>query len=196
MIARRDFMKVAAVAPVMAALPAAPMAWADGDDDVDKAGPPSPHAMLTNEVLSGALATAGTSYQDAAGNTYVAGAIYTGTATGTITGTFRADLNVYAPAGAATSRFSGSFVIADSAKPSNAVFGSMSGEQTPATTGFADSGRFVVDGGIGAYLNAHGQGDVRGTSTATLNAAGSITWTLNSAPGQGPNPGRGKGKNH
>lgn len=161
----------------------------------DQPGPPQSHGLLSNEVLSGTLTTAGTSYQDAAGNTYVQGAVYTGTTTGTITGTFRADLNVYTPAGSGTSRFWGSVVIDDNAKPSNTVFSSVSGEQTPATTGFTDSGHFTVDGGIGTYLNAHSQGTLRGTSTAALNAGGSISWTLNSTPGQGPNPGRGKGKN-
>jgi hypothetical protein len=195
MLARRDFMKAAVVAPVLAALPAVPVAWAD-DDDVDKPGSPPPRALLANEVLSGTLAAAGTSYQDAAGNTYVQGATYTGTATGTITGTFRADLNVFTPAGSTTSRFSGSLVIADSAKPSNIVFGSVSGEQVPATTGFTDNGRCAIDGGIGTFLNAQSQGDLRGSSSTALNAAGVITWTLNSAPGLGPKPGREKGKGH
>ena len=193
MVARRTLMQAAALLPVLAGLAAAPMAWADSENEADRPGPPGPHPLLTNEVLTGALAAAGSSYQDAAGNTYVAGATYTGTAAGTITGSFRADLNILTPAGSSTSRFWGGLVISDDAKPSNVVFGSVAGEQVPATTGDTDSGQFSVNGGLGTYLNAHSTGSVQGSSTAALDASGSITWTLNSAPGQGPHPGRGKG---
>ncbi|HEY8741558.1 MAG TPA: hypothetical protein VIU62_00550, partial [Chloroflexota bacterium] len=95
MIARRDLMKAVAMLPVVAGLSATPMAWADSGKEADQAAPARPRVLLTDEVLNGALITAGSSYQDAAGNTYVAGAIYTGSTTGTITGTFRAALNVY-----------------------------------------------------------------------------------------------------
>jgi hypothetical protein len=187
-------MQAAAVLPVLAGLAAAPLAWADSDKDTDKPAPPHPRLLLANEVLNGTLSAAGTSYQDAAGNTYIEGATYTGTATGTITGRFRADLSVFTPAGSSSSRFWGSLVISDDAKPSNVVFGAVAGDQASATTGDSDTGRFTVDGGLGSYLNAHGTGSMQGVSTAALNAGGSITWTLNSAPGQGPHPCRGKGQ--
>lgn len=193
MVARRTLMKAAALLPVLAGLATAPSAWADSENETDRPGPPRPHPLLTNEVLTGALSAAGSSYQDAAGNTYVEGATYTGTATGTITGSFRADLNILTPAGSSSSRFWGSLVISDDAKPSNVVFGSIAGDQVPATTGDTDSGRFTVDGGLGTYLNARSAGSVQGSSTAAMDASGSITLTLNSVPGQGPHPGRGKG---
>ena len=192
MIARRDLMKGAAVLPLVAGLAATPLAWADGKG-ADQPVAARPRVLLTNEVLSGTLTTVGTAYQDAAGNAYVAGAVYTGSTTGTIPGTFRAVLNIYTPAGATKSRFSGSIVIADGATPANIVFGSVSGEQAPATTGFSETGHFAVDGGLGSYLGAHSHGSLDGSSTAALNASGSISWTLNSVPGQGPHPGQGKG---
>lgn len=188
-------MKAAAVLPVMAGLSAAPLAWADSENDTDKAGPPRPRVLLANEVLNGTLSAAGASYQDAVGNNYVEGATYTGTATGTIAGRFRADLNVFTPAGSSSSRFWGSVVISDDAKPSNVVFGAVSGDQVPATTGFTDTGHFTVDGGLGTHLNAHSNGSLQGSSTAALNAGGSMTGTLNSVTGHGPHPGRGNGQN-
>lgn len=188
MVARRTLMKAAAVLPVLAGLSAAPLAWADSDNDTDKPESTRPRVLLANEVLSGTLSAAGAFYQDAAGNSYVEGASYTGTATGTITGSFRADLNVFTPAGSSSSRFWGSVVISDDAKPSNVIFGAVSGQQAPATTGDTDTGRFAIDGGLGTYLNAHSTGSLQGTSTAALNASGTITWTLNSIPGKGPHP--------
>ena len=193
MVGRRTLMQAAALLPVLAGLSTTPITWADSENDTDRPEPPRPHPLLTNEVLTGALSAAGSSYQDAAGNTYVAGATYAGTATGTIAGSFRADLNILTPAGSSSSRFWGSLVISDDAKPSNVVFGSVAGDVVPATTGDTESGRFTVNGGLGTYLNAHSTGSFQGSSTAALDASGSITWTLNSVPGPGPHPGRGRG---
>ena len=193
MIARRDLMKAAAVLPVVAGLAATPLAWADSGKGADHAARARPRVLLTNEVLSGTLTTAGSTYQDAAGNTYVAGAIYTGSSTGPITGTFRAALNVYTPAGSSTSHFLGSIVIADGATPANIVFGSVSGEQEAATTGYSETGHIAVNGGLGNYLSAHSHGTLLGGSTVALNANGSLNWTLNSVPAPRPHPGQGKG---
>jgi len=67
MIARRDLMKAVAMLPVVAGLSATPMAWADSGKEADQAAPARPRVLLTDEVLNGALITAGSSYQDAAG---------------------------------------------------------------------------------------------------------------------------------
>lgn len=187
MITRRDVIKATAAAPFLAGLIMTPVAQADSQDD-PKWNNKHTRLALTNEVLTGSLALGGASYPDAAGNVYQTGAVYTGTASGTISGSFRLTLNMFTPAGSTTSSFWGNLTIADSASPANVVFGAVYGQQTPATSGFNDRGSFQLDGGIGSFLNNFGHGSLSGTSTASINTGGSITWTLNSVPGNAGNP--------
>lgn len=190
-LARRDMLKAGFAAPFIAGLAVVPPVFADADrDDNDNDNddhPAPPLVTLTNEMLSGPLASAGTTYTDGAGNIYIEGAVYTGSASGTISGNFRTDLNIYTPAGSSTSRFWGSIVISDGATPSSVIFGEVQGMQTPASSGFTDQGNFEIDGGLGAYLHDHTHGVLAGSSSAALNTSGStISWTLTST--RGPKP--------
>lgn len=188
-IARRDLIKVGMAVPLVTGLAIATPAFADTNvDSSDDHGPSL--LMLSNETLSGSLSSGGTTYSDSAGNTYVEGAVYTGSASGTISGNFRVDLNIYTLAGSSSSKFWGSIVISNGATPSSVLFGEIYGVQIPASSGFTDQGRFELGHGLGTYLNNHSEGTLTGTGSAALNTSGStISWTLNSVPGPKPHPG-------
>ena len=157
---------------LVGALSVSSVAWADNGKGDDAHGP---HGGVTvSETLTSNAYTAGTTYTDSAGNSYRQGDVYTGTAAGTINGTFSLRTNVFVPAGSTTSFFDGNFVISDGA--GNIVFGFYAGRRVPNGTGaWTDSGRFVVTGGLGTHLGAR----VSGTFSGPVTAGGSqITWTL------------------